>query len=293
MAGQITISHVSFRYPGAHAFALSDVDLRIEAGETLAMVGASGTGKSTLCNLVARFYDPTSGRIEIDGRDLRALDVESYRSKLGIVDQDVFLFDGTLRENIAYAAARATDREIERAARAAHLHDFIQSTPLGYETQIGERGVQLSGGQRQRLAIARALLVDPRILILDEATSNLDSVSEQAIQESLDRLLQGRTCLLIAHRLSTILRADRIAVFDAGRIVEIGSHEELLAAPASIAGCSKRSWPPCCPSHCRRQPEPLAAGSLNHCRRQAWITAASGRRFHVAKPASGAGARGL
>ncbi len=222
LASQLSLS-------GAQGFALSDVDLRIEAGETVALVGASGAGKSTLCNLVARFYDPTQGHIEIDGRDLRRWDVESYRSLLGIVDQDVFLFDGTLRENIAYAAARASDREIELAARAAHLHEYIQSTPLGYDTPIGERGVQLSGGQRQRLAIARALLVDPRILILDEATSNLDSVSEQAIQEGLEGLLQGRTCLLIAHRLSTILRADRIAVFEAGRIVEIGTHSELLA----------------------------------------------------------------
>ena len=229
VAGRITLSQVSFRYPGALGFALTDVDLEVEAGETLALVGVSGAGKSTLCNLIARFYDPTCGRIEIDGHDLRNLDIESYRSMLGIVDQDVFLFDGTVRENIAYAATRASRYDIERAARAAHLHEFIQANPLGYETLIGERGVQLSGGQRQRLAIARALLVNPRILILDEATSNLDSISEQAIQESLDRLLKGRTCLLIAHRLSTILRADRIAVFEAGRIVELGSHDQLLA----------------------------------------------------------------
>ncbi len=275
MAGQITLSGVSFRYPGARGFALADVDLRIGAGETVALVGASGAGKSTLCNLVARFYDPTEGRIEIDGRDLRDLDVENYRSMLGIVDQDVFLFDGTLRENIAYAAARASDQDIERATRAAHLHDFIQGTRLGYDTPIGERGVQLSGGQRQRLAIARALLVDPRILILDEATSNLDSVSEQAIQESLDRLLRGRTCLLIAHRLSTILprRSHR-------RVRRRTDRRDWISR--AVAGPRRRLSPALRNAVGGPAAGAVQAGGLTH-----------GERYRGAKQASGRRAAGL
>jgi ATP-binding cassette subfamily B protein/subfamily B ATP-binding cassette protein MsbA len=208
---------------------LADINLDIQPGETIALVGRSGAGKTTLTNLVARFYDPSTGSVELDGVDLRQIDVESYRRLLGIVEQDVFLFDGTVAENIAYATRDASRADIERAARAANAHEFIAALDHGYETIIGERGVRLSGGQRQRIAIARALLADPRILILDEATSNLDSESERLIQQSLVTLMRGRTSLVIAHRLSTIAHADRIVVLEAGRIVEIGTHEELLA----------------------------------------------------------------
>lgn len=195
----------------------------------MAIVGRSGSGKTTLCNLVARFYDPTSGNIQLDGVDLRDLPVNSYRSLLGIVEQDVFLFDGTIAENIGYGLRRAIFPEIEEAAIAANAHDFISKFELGYGTLIGERGVRLSGGQRQRLAIARALLANPRILIFDEATSNLDSESERLIHQSMERLMRGRTSLVIAHRLSTIMHADRIVVLEQGKIVETGSHTELMA----------------------------------------------------------------
>ena len=198
-------------------------------GETIASVGRSGSGKTTLCNLVARFYDPTAGTIALDGVDLREIQVESYRRLLGIVEQDVFLFDGTVAENIAYGHRSATPARIEQAARAANAAEFIERLSDRYDTVIGERGVRLSGGQRQRLAIARAVLADPRIFILDEATSNLDSESERLIQQSLEQLLRGRTSFVIAHRLSTIRHADRILVLDEGAIVEAGSHAELMA----------------------------------------------------------------
>jgi ATP-binding cassette subfamily B protein/subfamily B ATP-binding cassette protein MsbA len=227
--GRVVLRDVSFRYPEASQDALSHIDLEARPGETVALVGRSGAGKTTLSNLVARFYDPTGGSVELDGRDLRDIRPDSYRKLLGIVEQDVFLFDGTIAENIGYAAPRASLIEIERAAQAAHVHEFVRQMERGYETLIGERGVRLSGGQRQRLAIARALLADPRILIFDEATSNLDSESEQFIQQSLDKLRRGRTCFVIAHRLSTIRRADRIVVLEAGQIVESGSHDALFA----------------------------------------------------------------
>ncbi|TWT70816.1 ABC transporter ATP-binding protein [Crateriforma conspicua] len=225
----MTFRDVSFSYPGSDTLVLEDINLEVRPGETIALVGRSGAGKTTLTNLIARFYDPTAGSIAIDGTDLRDIELSSYRRLLGIVEQDVFLFDGTIAENIAYARRRVTDDQLVAAATAAAADGFIRSLPDGYDTMIGERGVKLSGGQRQRLAIARAILADPQILILDEATSNLDSESEQLIQASLIDLLAGRTAFVIAHRLSTIRNADRIVVLEDGRIVESGSHDELLA----------------------------------------------------------------
>jgi ATP-binding cassette subfamily B protein/subfamily B ATP-binding cassette protein MsbA len=229
VAGRITFDRVSFRYPGATVDVLHGITLDVRPGETIALVGRSGSGKTTLCNLVARFYDPTAGAVRLDSRDVRSIDVESYRRLLGVVEQDVFLFDGTIAENIAYARRDASPDEIAAAARAAHAAGFIDAMPEGYGTLIGERGVRISGGQRQRLAIARAVLADARILILDEATSNLDSESELAIQAGLSGLLHGRTSFIIAHRLSTIRHADRIVVLEEGRIIEVGSHDALLA----------------------------------------------------------------
>ena len=229
VAGGIRLQGVGFIYPGTSRPVLRDIELEIEPGETIALVGRSGSGKTTLCNLIARFYDPTAGMIALDGLNLREIEVESYRRILGIVEQDVFLFDGTIAENIAYGDRWATRAQIEQAARAANAAEFINRLPERYNTLIGERGVRLSGGQRQRLAIARAILADPKVFILDEATSNLDSESELLIQQSLGQLLQGRTSFVIAHRLSTIRHADRILVLDEGTIAQAGSHDELMA----------------------------------------------------------------
>lgn len=226
--GKVEFEKVSFAYqPGE--MVLKDVDLTVNPGELIAFVGPSGAGKTTMINLIARFYDPVSGRIKIDDYDLRSLKLSSFRKQMGIVPQETILFRGTIAENIAYGKHDATMDEIIAAAKAANAHNFIMEMPEGYQTRVGSRGATLSGGQRQRIAIARAILRNPRILILDEATSALDTESEVLIQEALERLMKKRTSFVIAHRLSTILRADRIVVMNQGKIVEIGTHQELLA----------------------------------------------------------------
>jgi subfamily B ATP-binding cassette protein MsbA len=219
---------VSLRYDDHAVPALNGIDLSIKVGEMVALVGSSGSGKTTLISLLPRFYEPTAGRILLDGRPLADYQLRSLRAKIGIVSQDVVLFDDTVRNNLAFGRTGATMAEIEEAAKAAYAHDFILRLPQGYDTVIGERGVKLSGGERQRLAIARAILRDPPLLILDEATSALDTESERMVQLALTNLMKNRTTLVIAHRLSTVQNADRIVVLDRGSIVEMGTHEELL-----------------------------------------------------------------
>jgi subfamily B ATP-binding cassette protein MsbA len=228
VTGDVAFENVNFEYdPGKPV--LHEVSFASEPGTVTALVGPSGSGKSTMISLVAAFHEPTTGRVLVDGTDLSTVRLDAYRSQLGVVLQDTFLFDGTIRENIAFARPAATDAQIQEACRIARVDEFAERFEKKYETIVGERGVKLSGGQRQRVSIARAILADPRILILDEATSSLDSESEAAIQEGLSYLMKGRTTFVIAHRLSTIRRADQILVVEDGRIVERGTHDSLYA----------------------------------------------------------------
>ena len=230
--GEVSFDDVSFRYGSDPdgAWALQHIDLTIAPGETVALVGETGAGKSTFAKLVARFYDPTDGAVRVDGHDLRGVTAHSLRSQMGMVPQEGFLFSGTIRDNLAFGRLDATEEQLRDAARAVGADDFIMALPQGYDTQVGERGVQLSAGQRQLVAFARALVADPRILVLDEATANVDVHTESLIEQGLRRLVSGRTAIVIAHRLSTIQNASRILVMEYGRIVEQGTHQELLAA---------------------------------------------------------------
>ncbi|MER2064278.1 MAG: ATP-binding cassette domain-containing protein, partial [Alkalibacterium sp.] len=227
LKGDIEYKDVQFSYE-ENQVVLEDINLKIKAGETVAFVGPSGAGKTTICNLLPRFYDIDSGKITIDGYSIKEIKLQSLREQIGVVQQDVFLFPGTIRENIQYGKLDATDEEINEAVKMANLEDVVDQMPKGLDTIVGERGVKLSGGQKQRLSIARIFLKNPPILILDEATSALDTETEQAIQEALDSLSKGRTTLIIAHRLATIKNADRIVVVAEKGIVEQGSHDELM-----------------------------------------------------------------
>ncbi|HET6779507.1 MAG TPA: ABC transporter transmembrane domain-containing protein [Gemmatimonadales bacterium] len=242
--GSVSFERVSFRYSPdtSAAWTLQDIDLSCSPGEVVALVGPSGAGKTTLVSLLPRFWDPDRGRILIDGIDIRSVRLAELRSTIAIVPQDPALFSGTIRENIAYARPGASLEDVEAAARAAHAHEFVERLPDRYETVVGERGIKLSGGQRQRVAIARAILKDPVILILDEATSSLDTESERLIEDALSRLLVGRTTLIIAHRLSTVRRADRLVVMERGRIVEEGSHSQLLELGGLYARLYQRQF---------------------------------------------------
>ncbi len=228
--GNIVFDGVSFGYSSdEERLVIQNLNLEIKAGETLALVGPSGGGKTTLCNLIPRFYNITDGKITLDGVDISEIKLSNLRENIGIVSQNVFLFDGTVRENIAYGNLDATDEEIERAAKCANIHDFVSNLPKGFNTEVGERGVRLSGGQKQRIAIARIFLKNPKLLILDEATSALDNATEMQIQSALEELARGRTVIVVAHRLSTVKNADQIVVIDKDGIREKGTHEELLA----------------------------------------------------------------
>jgi subfamily B ATP-binding cassette protein MsbA len=228
-ARDIVFEGVDFRYPGVEELTLTDITLTVRKGETVAFVGMSGAGKSTLMDLLPRFHDVTAGRVVIDGHDIRDVTQASLREQIGIVTQETFLFSDSIHYNIAYGRLDASTDEVVHAARLAHAHDFILACPDGYQTLVGERGVRFSGGQRQRIAIARAFLKNPPILILDEATSDLDAESEFMVQQALAELMRGRTVLVIAHRLATVRSADRIVVVHEGRIAEVGRHDELLA----------------------------------------------------------------
>ena len=235
LKGNINFENVSFRYESTHEEVLRNVDLNVDAGDYVALVGASGVGKTTLCSLIPRFYEVSEGAITIDGMDIRKMKQANLRSQIGIVQQDVYLFAGTVMENIRYGKPDATDEEVILAAKRANAHDFIMSFPNGYNTDIGQRGVKLSGGQKQRLSIARVFLKNPPILIFDEATSALDNESEQVVQQSMEELAKNRTTFVIAHRLSTIRNAKRILVLTENGIEEEGTHEELLVKNGAYA----------------------------------------------------------
>src|SRR5919204_4134220 len=240
--GSVEFDHVIFRYPSSEHPALRDVSFRIEPGQLAALVGPTGAGKTTITNLLPRFYDPQLGAVRLDGHDVRDLTLESLGKQIGMVFQDTFLFHASIRENLLYARPDATEAEMMAAAKAAYIHDFIASLPQGYETVVGERGHRLSGGEKQRVAIARVILKDPRVLILDEATSHLDTLSEQLIQAALRPLFAGRASIVIAHRLSTILAADTILVYDQGKVVEQGDHRSLVARGGLYARLYERQF---------------------------------------------------
>lgn len=244
VAGAVRIENVTFRYDGAHRNALDGIDLDIPAGHQIALVGETGSGKTTLGLLLARLYDPSVGRIAIDGVDLRDMRLTDVAGLVGVVSQETYLLHATVRENLRYAKPDATDAEIEQAARAAQVHELIVSLPDGYDTMVGARGHRFSGGEKQRLALARTLLRDPRILVLDEATSALDNDTERAVQQAIDAAREGRTTVTIAHRLSTVRRADEILVLDGGRIIERGTHDDLVLAGGKYAALAARTDEP-------------------------------------------------
>ncbi|MEA2179683.1 MAG: ATP-binding cassette, subfamily bacterial [Solirubrobacteraceae bacterium] len=258
-AGDVRLDRVTLRYPGASADALSDLSLHVPAGTTLALVGGTGSGKTSLVAILARLYDVTEGSVLVDDADVRSVDLRSLRASIAIVDDNPFLFSASVRDNIAYARPDATDEEVEVAARRAQAHEFIARLPDGYATRVGERGLTLSGGQRQRVAIARALVADPRILVLDDATSSVDATTEQLIKEALREAMAGRTTFVIAHRLSTIALADEIAVLEAGRLVAKGTHDELLESDSLYREIVEKGLPDQV-FLTRRPAEPRAAG---------------------------------
>jgi ATP-binding cassette subfamily B protein len=238
--GEIAFENVTFHYPSRPGqSALEAVNLQVRAGETVALVGPSGAGKTTVIQLIQRFYDPETGRVTLDGQDLRDLGRSDFRRAIALVPQDPVIFASSARENIRFGRPDATDAEVEEAARAAAAHEFLSALPDGYDTYVGERGVMLSGGQKQRIAIARAILRDAPVLLLDEATSALDAESERAVQIAVERLSESRTTLIVAHRLATVKKADRIVVFDQGRIVAEGRHDALVAEGGLYARLAK------------------------------------------------------
>ncbi len=240
--GEISFDQVSFQYAGRDIPALNDVSIHVPAGKTVALVGQSGSGKSTLLNLVLRFFDVSGGQIQIDGQDIRSVDLNSLRRATALVAQDPFLFDDTIANNISYGKQDFSQADIEQAAKQAAAHEFIVDMPEGYQTRVGESGLRLSGGQKQRIAIARAMLKDAPILLLDEATSALDTASEQKVQTALTQLMKGRTSLVIAHRLSTIMHADEIFVMSEGQVVEHGTHTQLLDKRGVYADLYERQF---------------------------------------------------